>query len=91
MDSSKTLTFAELQNQFPGEIRKETYCKALGLPRLTELTLDQGQFLLHQRLNQLDLKLKVGGTPADSSCMFHALFDQLQGQPSLKDYADSRL
>ena len=89
MDSSRNLTFAELQKQFPGEIRKENYCKALGLPRLTKLTLEQGKFLLHQRLHQLDLKLKVGGTPPDGSCMFHALFDQIQGQPSLKDYADS--
>ena len=60
-----------------------------GLSKQSKLSLDQGQFLMKRRLNELNFKVSKKITPGDGSCMFHALLDQIQSIPDLEDYASS--
>ena len=36
------------------------------------------------------MRLSKNETPADGSCMFHSLYDQIQLNPDLADYAESQ-
>ena len=68
-----------------------TLCKAQYLKFLgcTKLLLEQGKFVVAKRLKELDFAESITETPADGSCMFWALLDQIQSNPVLKNYAES--
>ena len=68
-----------------------TLCKAqyLKFLRCNKLLLEQGKFVMAKRLKELDFADSITETPADGSCMFSALLDQIQSNPVLKNYAES--
>ena len=72
---------------FPGEIDKKRFFEFCGHPKF--LTLEQGQFLLERRLEELDFRLSEHETPKDGSCLFHGLYDQLKSNTELQDEVSS--
>ena len=52
------------------------------------MTLNQGQFVMKRRLKEIGFTVSKE-TPGDGSCMFHALLDQIQSNPSLPPYAEN--
>ena len=74
-------TFRECQNNGTYLSTKKEYFEHFGLPWPPTwpklLTLDQGTFQMETRLKQLDLVLS-GETEKDGSCMFDAIYDQIQ-------------
>ena len=84
---SQSVSQSAVAQQFPGlgEIDKKIYRAFYGHPRF--LTLEQGQFLLQRRLEELDFQLSENETPKDGSCLFHGLLDQLKSNTELQDEA----
>ena len=80
-----------INQHFPGEILRRKYFKYHGHPRL--LSLEQGQFVLQRRLQELDFILSPSQpeTPADGSCLFHSILDQIKFNPELRNEAFSHL
>ena len=79
---------AEILTQFPGELRKKDCLDYFGLSSCSKLSLEQGRFVRERRLRELDMRLSENETPADGSCMFHALYDQIQLNRDLADYVE---
>ena len=55
----------------------------------SKITLDQGRHVMERRLKAMGLTVSEKETPADGSCMFHGLLDQIDSHPSLPPYADN--
>ena len=52
---SVSQNITEVEKQFPGEIDKDLFFQFYGHPK--KLSLEQGQFLLERRLQELEFKL----------------------------------
>ena len=67
------------------ELNKKEYFAFYGHPQF--LTLEQGQFAIERKLSEIDFILSPTqpDTPKDGDCMFHALLDQLDYNPDLKE------
>ena len=87
-DTSTIPDTAELLRDFPAEINKEKYLEFYGLSTSSKLSLDQGTFVMEKRLKELGFRVSEK-TPGDGSCMFHALLDHIQSNPSIPLYAES--
>ena len=77
---------------FDGEIRKEEYFKFHNKPwpqvESGRLSLEQGKFLMEQRLKELDFSMS-GVTAGDGNCMMHCLLDQISYIEDLSDFSNS--
>ena len=86
------LSYKNYQETFEGEISKEEYFKLHNKPwpqtLSGRLSLEQGKFVMEQRLKELDLS-QSGDTPGDGNCMMHCLMDQLGYSEGLRDFAES--
>ena len=80
---------ADLSRFFPGKIKKKEYREYFGLEHADYLSLEHGKFVMDRRLKELNFRLSDMKSPADGSCMFHAILDQIQNNPSLSSYAES--
>ena len=80
-------SLSAVEQHFPEEIDKKAYFAFYGHPKT--LTLEQGQFLLKKRLEELGFHLSENLTPGDGSCLFHGLLDQLKSNPNLRDEAST--
>ena len=68
------------------DMNKEEYMKHLGLPEGGRMSLHHGQFLMESRLRALNYEV-LEKTPADGSCLFHALLQQISRNKDLAKYA----
>ena len=86
---SQLVSQSAVAQQFPGlgEIDKNIYRAFYGHPMF--LTLEQGQFLLQRRLEELNFQLSENETPKDGSCLFHGLLDQMKSNTELQGEASS--
>ena len=87
------LSYENYQETFEGEISKEEYFKLHNKPWPPldvsgRLSLEQGKFVMEQRLKELDLS-QSGDTPGDGNCMMHCPMDQLGYSEGLRDFAES--
>ena len=58
------------------------------VPSSTKMTLNQGCYVMERRLKEIGFTVSKK-TPGDGSCMFHALLDQIQLNPSLPPFAEN--
>ena len=58
------------------DMNKKDYLKHLGLPEGSKMSLHYGQFIMESRLQSLNFEV-LEKTPADGSCLFHSILDQI--------------
>ena len=68
------------------DMNKKDYVKHLGLSEGSKMSLHHGQFVMESRLRSLNFEV-LEKTPADGSCLFHSILDQISRNQELKNFA----
>ena len=66
------------------DMNKKDYLKHLGLPEGSKMSLHHGQFVMESRLRSLNFEV-LEKTPADGSCLFHSILDQVRVEELRRD------
>ena len=68
------------------DMNKKDYVKHLGLSEGSKMSLHHGQSVMESRLRSLNFEV-LEKTPADGSCLFHSILDQISRNQELKNFA----